>query len=168
MKNIVFLFFVLLFSSCALFSPNPNRQESKTFLALKPFTTDYCSEWPDGKAANPRQWADCCFTHDLNYWIGGSEAQRKNADQELKSCVKITGETLGSFLMYIGVRIGGHPGNASYAWGYGWTQDRKYSLLSEDEKERAKDLLKSNDHYQNEKERKLVDSFIEGVLNFKN
>lgn len=164
-KLLHFLLLVLL-SSCALLNPNPNRRENENHpaLTLRPFTTDYCSEWPDGNRENPSLWADCCFTHDLHYWVGGTEEERKKSDTELKNCVKISGSSLNAFLMYMGVRFGGGPGNASYSWGYGWTQDRKYSPLQKEETKRARELLlKSKPHFKRN-EKKLIDSFIINAL----
>lgn len=161
------VFMLFLFSSCALLNPNPNRAHlsDKTTPVLKPFTTDYCSEWPDGKSADPKLWADCCFNHDIHYWIGGTQEQRKASDLELKQCVKMTGESLGSFFMYVGVRLGGLPGNARWAWGYGWTVDRKYFELSDDEKIHAAELLKESRHNKNADEKKIISTFIEKNLN---
>jgi succinate dehydrogenase flavin-adding protein (antitoxin of CptAB toxin-antitoxin module) len=168
-KHLAILFSIIFISSsCALLNPNPNRKEpiAELPLTLSPFTTDYCSEWPDGKSTDPKQWALCCFTHDLNYWVGGNEEQRKLADEELKTCVKQTSSnSLNSFLMYIGVRMGGSPGDASYAWGYGWNKDRKYFQLSEDDKKKARELLEISDNNKNVKEKKLIHAFIKKHLN---
>lgn len=168
MKKIISSFLITItLSSCALFRPNPNRQEAfrERGLELRPFTTDYCSDWPDGKTSDPKQWSECCFTHDINYWVGGTEIQRKKADEELKVCVKKTSsDSLNSFLMYIGVRFGGSPGDASYAWGYGWTQDRKYFDLSDEDKARAKEFLEISEHNKNAKEHKLIHVFIKTKL----
>lgn len=156
-------------SSCAFFSPNPNRQDDlvRQGLNLKPFTSDYCSEWPDGKITDPNQWAECCFTHDISYWIGGTKDERIAADKELKKCVRESSDSLNSFLMYIGVRMGGNPGNASYAWGYGWTQDRDYFELDSGEAQKARDLLLTSDLNKNEQEKGLINVFIEQILDKK-
>lgn len=160
---------MMTLSSCALFNPNPNRKDevASVGLALKPFTTDYCSEWPDGKFTDPTQWASCCFTHDISYWIGGTKDERVAADKELKRCVREASDSLNGFLMYIGVRMGGKPGNASYAWGYGWTKDRDYFELNEVEAKMAKELLIKSELNKNEKEKNLVNVFIEQMLDKK-
>lgn len=77
----------------------------------------------------------------------------------------MTGASLSGFLMYIGVRIGGQPGNASWAWGYGWTKDRKYFELNEAEKLRAKTLLKRFNENKNADEEKIISTFIKKNLN---
>lgn len=114
---------------------------------------------------NPKQWANCCFNHDIHYWIGGTEEQRKASDLELKECVKMTGESLGSFLMYTGVRIGGRPGNTRWAWGYGWTLDREYFELKNDDKMNAAKLLRESKHNKDADEKKIINTFIEKNLN---
>lgn len=160
---------MMTLSSCALFHPNPNRKDAMASESpiLKPFTTDYCSEWPDGKFTDPKQWANCCLTHDMSYWVGGTKDDRDAADKELKKCVSEVSDSINGFLMYIGVRMGGTPGNASYAWGYGWTKDRDYFDLSEREAEMAKELLLKSDLNKNEKGKNLVNVFIEQRLDKK-
>lgn len=88
---------------------------------LKPFTTDGCSLWIDGTLEQPNLWRHCCVAHDLDYWIGGSEAQRKQSDERIQACVK---EAQGSGMakyIYTNVRWGGSPYWMNhYRWGYGW------------------------------------------------
>lgn len=134
---------------------------------LRPFVSDYCSKWPEGKNEDPAQWADCCFSHDLHYWVGGTNEERKNSDKELKECVKLNGASIESFLMYIGVRIGGNPGDASYAWGFGWKESRGYEKIPTDDLANAKSLLENSDYNQEEATKKLIQDFIENVLNEK-
>lgn len=166
MKNLLIILMFLNISACALLNPNPNRTRNNLAepLILKEFSSDYCSEWPDGRIDDPKLWATCCFAHDLSYWIGGTEQDRLASDKELKVCVRNSSDSLNGFLMYTGVRIGGDPGEASYAWGYGWTHDRKYFQLSKDDKERAKTLLQSSNYNKDEKEKKVISSFIEKKL----
>lgn len=169
MKNLITLFTLLTLSSCALLSPNPNRKKelADAGLTLRPFTTDYCSEWPDGRLTDPKQWANCCFTHDISYWIGGTKDERVAADKALKKCVRESSDSFNGFLMYIGVRMGGKPGNASYAWGYGWTKDRDYFELDSDEARTARDLLLKSELNKSEMEKNLIDTFIEQILDNK-
>jgi hypothetical protein len=166
MKTLILALTLINLSSCAFLNPNPNRKQelANQGLTLRPFTTDYCSEWPDGQITDPKLWADCCFAHDLHYWIGGTVDQRKQSDIELKSCVKNFSDSLNGFLMYMGVRMGGDPGNASYAWGYGWTLDRKYFELAPADKLQARELLKTTQHNDDLKEKAIIDNFIEKNL----
>jgi hypothetical protein len=80
----------------------------------RPFRFDGCSWWPDG------DWRDCCQTHDYAYWCGGSAADRAAADERLRACVaEKQGDAFGR-LMWLGVRVGGHPRVPLYfRWGYG-------------------------------------------------
>lgn len=154
-------------TSCALLNPNPNRKDeiiAKAGLTLKPFTSDFCSEWPDGKITDPKQWADCCFTHDMSYWIGGNKNERIAADKQLKKCVRNASDSFNGFLMYLGVRMGGKPGNTAYAWGYGWTQDRDYVEVNSDEAKKAVKLLEQSEYNKNEKENELIHVFIDQIL----
>ena len=46
-------------------------------------------------------------------------------------------------MMYQGVRFGGSPYFYNwYRWGYGWSYERHYQALSEDEQARANQLLR--------------------------
>lgn len=90
--------------------------------------------------------------------------ERKNSDIALKGCVKKTGASFDAFLMYMGVRVGGKPGEASYSWGYGWTVKRDYLILPKNDINRAKELLKTSEYYQNENTQKLIDDFIKDYL----
>ncbi len=88
---------------------------------LKPFATDGCSMWIDGPPGNPNLWRHCCVAHDLAYWIGGTRAQRKQADIDLKQCIQVARQPLIADPTYHGVRLGGGPyWPSSYRWGYGW------------------------------------------------
>ncbi len=88
---------------------------------LKPFATDGCSLWIGGTIEQPNLWRHCCVAHDLDYWKGGSEAQRKKSDEAIQACVKTAqGPGMANY-MYSNVRWGGSPyWIAPYRWGYGW------------------------------------------------
>jgi hypothetical protein len=116
---------------------------------LKPFATDGCSMWVDGTPANPNLWRHCCVAHDKDYWLGGSEAERKASDERLRSCVASTGEKgMGSYL-YVNVRWGGAPfWMTPYRWGYGWdflegNSPRGYRQPSTQEQQQIDQLLPS-------------------------
>lgn len=66
-------------------------------------------------------WNDCCVEHDLLYWAGGESFYRTRADLELYQCVLKAGYPRWATLMWIAVRIGGHPLlPLPWRWGYGW------------------------------------------------
>jgi hypothetical protein len=110
---------------------------------LKDFTSDGCSLFPDGTTRRRAQWCDCCFAHDIAYWRGGTESERKKADEELRDCVrKRTGSGAMASLMYEGVRKGGHPAFPTwYRWAYGWDYGRGYQPLTDEEQKQVKNKL---------------------------
>jgi protein tyrosine/serine phosphatase len=110
---------------------------------LRPFTSDGCILFPDGTIRDRTKWCDCCLTHDLAYWQGGTGEARKQADEALRECVlERTKDKALAETMYLGVRAGGHPAfPAWYRWGYGWSYGRGYKPLSEAEKQRVGERL---------------------------
>jgi len=109
---------------------------------IKPFTSDGCSAFPDGTFSQQSLWSNCCFLHDLAYWKGGTEAQKKTADYKLKLCVENVGEPAIAKLMVTGVQLGGSPAfNTPFRWGYGWPFGRGYEPLSRSDKLQVKQKL---------------------------
>lgn len=108
-----------------------------------PFTSDGCSLFPDGTFKDRSKWCDCCLTHDLAYWQGGSAEERNLADMALRDCVlKRTGDQQLAETMYLGIRAAGHPAFPTwYRWGYGWPYGRGYQPLSEVEKFHVQERL---------------------------
>ena len=107
--------------------------------AIRSFYSDGCSLFPDGKMGDRRLWCDCCFAHDVAYWRGGTEAERKESDEALRSCVfEKTRDPKLAAVMYEGVRFGGSPVFLNwYRWGYGWPYGRGYAPLSDEERAQA-------------------------------
>jgi hypothetical protein len=102
---------------------------------LRPFTTDGCSLFPDGNPKNKTLWLACCEEHDRKYWMGGTKAERLDADLELRACVAATGQPRTAEWMLRGTRLGGTPYlPAGFRWGYGWPYPRGYKPLSDAEK----------------------------------
>ena len=109
---------------------------------LKPFTTDGCSLFPNGTEKQKDLWLTCCTDHDLAYWMGGTSAEREEADRELKECVERAGEPEIAQLMLAGVRVGGTPYlPTTFRWGYGWPWPRGYTDLTDGEWEQVKQRL---------------------------
>ena len=110
---------------------------------LRDFTTDGCSLFPDGDAEDSRRWRDCCVTHDMAYWRGGTAEERKSADASLRECVLArTGRQTLADEMYCGVRFGGMPlFPTPFRWGYGWGYGRGYAPLKPDEQQQADEKL---------------------------
>jgi hypothetical protein len=110
---------------------------------LADFTSDGCSLFPDGTIADRAKWCDCCLLHDIAYWRGGTEEERKKVDAALRDCVlEHTGNKALSETMYLGVRAGGHPVfPAWYRWAYGWAYGRGYKPLNDEEQEQVRKKL---------------------------
>lgn len=114
---------------------------------IKPFSSDGCSNFPDGPTEQKGLWRECCVSHDLAYWLGGSYTQRMQADADLEQCVKQLNQPFTATVMLAGVRAGGSPfWNTTYRWGYGWPYwqgwlPRGYKVLTQSEREYAMQLL---------------------------
>ena len=110
---------------------------------LQDFSSDGCSLFPDGNFTNRTLWCECCFTHDIAYWRGGTVEERKQADETLRQCVQNrTGSKTLAKLMFDGVRAGGHPAFPTwYRWGYGWEYGRGYEPLTEREQRQVREKL---------------------------
>ena len=112
-------------------------------IGIIPFVSDGCSLFPDGSFKVRDKWTDCCRTHDRAYWQGGSADERKQADENLRDCVRArTNDRNLAETIYLGVRAGGHPAfPTGYRWGYGWPYGRGYRLLSDAEKTSVQEQL---------------------------
>jgi len=116
----------------------PGRAEDH----LAPFTTDGCSDFPDGTPRHRELWLQCCIAHDKKYWMGGTYGERLKADMELRACVQSVGEPAIANLMLAGVRVGGSPyWPTRFRWGYGWPYPRGYRALTAEEQEQVRRLL---------------------------
>lgn len=113
---------------------------------LRPFTTDGCSVFPNGLPNHRDLWLRCCTEHDRAYWLGGTYAERRAADEQLRHCVSRTGEPAIAEIMLRGVRVGGSPWwPTSFRWGYGWPWGRGYQAITPEERALAEKLLKAHD-----------------------
>lgn len=125
------LLFLILLSTTAIAKPQ-----------LNPFQSDGCSRWPDGSIFDSTLWKNCCFEHDVHYWMGGTEEERLAADEGLRQCVGNKVHMMAGWVMYSGVRIGGDASyETPYRWGYGWNYQRGYGRLTLFEKKMAENEL---------------------------
>jgi len=109
---------------------------------IKAFTSDGCSAWPDGTLVEKDLWQRCCTAHDKSYWQGGTYAERKSADEELKTCVAAVGKPAVAAIMLAGVRVGGSPWwPTAFRWGYGWPWLRGYRPISSEDQTRIDAVL---------------------------
>ena len=130
----------IVFGLCLLFSAGALAE------ALRPFTTDGCSLFPDGLPNHKNLWLECCIEHDKAYWLGGTRAERKTADRALSSCVAQVNEPRIAKLMLGGVRVGGSPyWFSSFRWGYGWPYGRGYKAIGPEERALAEKFLEESD-----------------------
>lgn len=98
--------------------------------APTPFATDGCSLFPD-RLAGGADWRNCCVTHDLAYWRGGTRDERLDADHALEQCVAGRASRVLAGVMYAGVRLGGAPVLPTpFRWGFGWPYGRGYQPVS--------------------------------------
>lgn len=115
-------FFVALLSVC--FSAVVRAQGNLTATAINAakalpanFKTDGCTLFPDGG------YLDCCVRHDLTYFAGGSERERRRADNRLFQCVaakKGWWHKIIAPVMWTGVRVGGVRFLPTpFRWGFG-------------------------------------------------
>jgi hypothetical protein len=83
--------------------------------AFDPAKSDGCTLSPDG------WWRSACVTHDGHYYNGGSAADRKRADQELRdNMIKGGAPPAVANIYYWGVRAGGIAGSGlPWRWGLG-------------------------------------------------
>ena len=130
-KLLISISLVFVFSGCQFTGP----------LSLQPFTTDGCSNFPDGTLSHKQLWLRCCTVHDWKYWAGGSYDERLIADRELRACVNSAGEPAIAELMLAGVSVGGSPWwPTRFRWGYGWPYTHGYSELTAEEQEQVRKL----------------------------
>jgi len=126
-----------------IFAAAPLCRHCAAATELNGFWSDGCTLFPNGTLQDRTLWCDCCFNHDIAYWRGGSEQERKAADQALRACVLArTRNRALAETMFSGVRLGGSPAFPTwYRWGYGWNYGRGYQPLSRDEQKQVADTL---------------------------
>lgn len=106
--------------------------------ALTAFSTDYCTNYPEGTREEPELWKVCCLEHDMYFWAGGTRADRDRADLGLRSCVEKRAGTSQANLMYYAIRAGSlspikYPDKK---WNNGWRERPDYQKLSEEDIDR--------------------------------
>ena len=89
------------------------------------FKTDGCTMFPDSN------YRGCCVEHDKVYHQGGNYKDRRASDRKLRECVRDGGKPITAWIMWLGVRVGGHPiWPVPWGWGYGikakWFQKNSY------------------------------------------
>ena len=99
--------------------------ESNKNLPPNEFTQDGCTLFP-----NKIPWHDfrpACLEHDISYWAGGTEEEKRAADIALRETISHTGPIGPVFghIMYAGVKVFGDSWltkKVNANWGYGWDE----------------------------------------------
>ena len=86
------------------------------------FKGDGCTLFPDGN------YRECCYLHDLDYFRGGTAAERKESDKRLYRCVRNKEgwqNEIAAPIMLFGVRLFGRPSLPTpFRWGFGQKKKR--------------------------------------------
>lgn len=111
---------------------------SSSSAGISPFTSDGCSGSPD--AIMGVSIVHCCIAHDFEYWLGGTEKDKVDADQALASCITtaLGGDySIVGDIYKMGVEMGGEPvyfeslnSPFDWRWAYGWQSDYGYTTLT--------------------------------------
>jgi hypothetical protein len=92
------------------------------------FGGDGCTLFPDGN------YRECCYRHDVDYFRGGTEKERRESDKKLYRCVRSKKgwqNEVAAPLMLFGVRVfGGSFLPTPFRWGFGQRRSKR-SLTSE-------------------------------------
>lgn len=111
-------------------APDPTKE------VLRPFYSDGCSLSPDGIPLTEKSqvWNSCCIKHDMSYWLGGSEEDKKRADDEFRTCMTEKGypEVAKIYHLFVS-QLGGPQSSHTFRWAYGWNFKRNYAPLSDRE-----------------------------------
>lgn len=129
---------------CFLVSLGVSQAQAQQVNTLKPFTSDGCSMSPDSSgldADHKDNLLHCCVTHDVSYWQGGTQAQKKAADAQLYLCIKDASNEVVATIYYEAVRYFGISQLPTpFHWGYGWTTNRGYTPLNQQEQQKVDEL----------------------------
>lgn len=100
-------------------------QDQNKNIPPKEFKQDGCTLFPDKIFGS--NFSEACLTHDIAYWHGGSEAERKSADNQLRLDIANSGITgyYIQYFVYYGVRLFGDTWLTRLFeanWGFGWNE----------------------------------------------
>lgn len=102
---------------------------------LRPFETDYCTNYAEGTRSQPELWKHCCLIHDLNFWAGGTKQDRYDADWGLRHCVEESGAYYRARLIYYAVRAGSYSPIKfpDKKWNNGWKERPDFQALTQED-----------------------------------
>ena len=119
-----------LISACLLVSPIGSQTRARVGPPAE-YTGDGCTLFPDGN------YRECCYSHDLDYFRGGTEKERRESDKRLYRCVRSKKgwqNEIAAPLMLFGVRVfGGSFLPTPFRWGFG---QRKKRILANEKVDR--------------------------------
>ena len=102
---------------------------------LVDFKSDGCSMSPDANYLTDTSWLDCCIMHDVSYWMGGTDLERKETDERFGQCIDDKTDLPLATIAKYGVRVGGQPVfSTPFKWGFGWKKRNGYLALTTEEK----------------------------------
>jgi hypothetical protein len=110
---------------------------------LHEFTTDGCSGGAPNRITLDKKydWMKCCIAHDVEYWMGGTEQDKKKADDSLNACVGRNSNALVGEFYEAGVSIGGSPElPTTWRWGYGWTKRNFWRVRNQEDQNKIDEL----------------------------
>jgi hypothetical protein len=97
------------------------------------FAGDGCTLFPDGN------YRECCYRHDVDYFRGGTEAERRESDKRLYRCVRSKKgwqNEVAAPLMLFGVRVFGVSFLPTpFRWGFG--QQKRRVVGADDQTDRS-------------------------------
>jgi hypothetical protein len=125
---------------------------------LKPFKTDYCTNYVEGTLKHPTAWKHCCLMHDMYFWAGGTSQERVEADLGLKTCIEKTGHSLQAQIMYSAIRLSSHSPikYPDKRWGNGWKDREDFVKLTDLEIEEIESELQSGYDFIDQEYKDLV------------
>ena len=82
------------------------------------FTTDACTMFPN--KIDGIDLTDICIEHDMAYWAGGTEEQRRMADIKMRKAVSEKSKFLGEIMYFLSRITGNAKCPFPQKWGYGY------------------------------------------------
>jgi hypothetical protein len=137
-------FVTSFFLAFSIFLVSPGSEAAS---GISPFTSDFCTGFPEGTRRRPDLWKHCCIEHDLYFWVGGCRNARREADRRIRECIRDSGAPGVAWIMYAGIKLGAlSPIKIKKGrWGNGWKDGRgDYRPLNETDLPIIEESLREN------------------------
>ena len=129
---------VVCLGGCASYQPCPTQIVNSN-LPDHACRLDGCTLAPDFN------FPACCDAHDIEYWQGGSAAERLAADHNFRQCIVESGHKRLASVYYLGVRLGGVSWLPTpWRWGFGWDFPHAGARTGDNDETEAKGLSPQN------------------------